>query len=249
MINGCFPERISPREAFSGINPATRLLLSTTDIYTAENDGFAIAEELLEKSRPAIQSTIMKKSKLDPYREFILKRLQSSNINQIRTALANEGFSVSHSNLCEWIETLATSLGIELPPRVRGRPVKSKPAIFGFLPPEGEQDKGLGAVPHFILILQNIPPELVRQYRKATLDQLGLSNDSNASTFECDSAKRLMNLSDLELCLLALLRSDLPSPPLSNGPKEFKVWFKNLVECAYKLRKEIREACQAQTSS
>ena len=53
----------------------------------------------------------------------------------------------------------------------------------------------------------------------------------------------LATLSDLEICLLAYISSDLPPPPLEKSNDEYGAWLKELIIRACKLRAEIREAC------
>lgn len=185
----------------------------------------------------------MKKSKLDLHRDFVMQRLQSkTSISKIRRDLADRGCSISHSALSEWIDTTAAALGIVLPPRKRGRPVESKPALFTFLPQEGEPDPGSVTAPLFLYALQEMPSDVARAHRDHALTELGLPKGSNPVATQADDVERLANLGDTDLCLLALLRSDLPAPPFTKGHEELNRWFTELIKYACELREETRAA-------
>jgi hypothetical protein len=87
-----------------------------------------------------------------------------------------------------------------------------------------------------------MPRETARRYRDFVLTQLGLPVRSNPDDTETGVMEQLANLSDTDLCLLALLRSDLPAPPLTKGKEELSRWFTELMRCACELRAEIRAA-------
>lgn len=185
----------------------------------------------------------MKESKLNQYGEFIMAKAKSGNsISKIRRDLFAKGCTVSNSRLTQWIETVAAKEGIELPPRKRGRPIESKPAMFAFLPKEGE---ALSQIPLFILALQEMPEQMRRVVRDHALYQLGLPKSGSPFPREPSEVERLTNLSDVELCLLALLLSNLPAPPLSKGPEALTAWFSELVKFASKLRLTIRTASES----
>lgn len=185
----------------------------------------------------------MKTSKLDQHGDFVLKRLQSNiTISKISRDLADVGCSISPSALTEWIDKTTAALGIVLPPRKRGRPVESKPALFTFLPQEGEPAPGLVSAPFLLYALQEMPSDVARAYRDHVLTELGLPKGSNPVATQADDVERLANLSDTDLCLLALLRSDLPAPPFTKGHEELNRWYTELIKYAYVLREEIRAA-------
>lgn len=184
----------------------------------------------------------MKASRLDPHRDFILKRLQSKiSISQIRLDLITRGCPISRSALTEWIDETAAAEGIELPPRKRGRPINPKRGPFSFLPPEGA-DSQVAPVPLFLFALQKMPKHTARSYRDFVLTNLGLPLRSIPASTENGVLEQLANLSDTELCLLALLRSDLPEPPLTQEREELISWFTELMKCACNFRAEIRAA-------
>lgn len=188
----------------------------------------------------------MKKSKLDPHRDFILKRLKIS-INQVRRDLAAKGCSVSRSALSDWIKKTVAAEGIELPPRKRGRlKNEAKPPLFSFLPQFGETDPESVTAPLFLYAFQEMPPDAARAYRDHALTELGLPKGSNPIATETDDVVRLVNLSDNDLCLLALLRSDLIAPPFAKGPDGLSRWFSELTKYACELRAEIRAALEVQ---
>jgi hypothetical protein len=237
--------RRGSEEAFSSINPATERPLKTPTLRTLEMTVLRFLKNYLRNSGPYIQPTIMKKSKLDLHRDFVMQRLQSkTSISKIRRDLAERGCSISHSALSEWIDTTAAAQGIQLPPRKRGRPKKSNPALLAFLPEEGELDPELQTLPVFLFAIQEMPAEIMRSCRNHALEHLGLPKSLIFSSLESNVLERLASLTDVELCLLALLRSDLPAPPLTKGHEKLTRWFYDLVECACKLRSEIREACK-----
>lgn len=185
----------------------------------------------------------MKASKLDPHRDFILKRLQSKiSISQIRRDLKNRGCPISRSALTEWIDETAAAEGIELPHRKRGRPADPKRAPFSFLPPEDELDPGSAMLSPFIYALQEMPREAARSYRDLVLMQLGLPVKSIPANIETGVLELLAKMSETDLGLVALLQSDLPAPPLTQGHEELGRWFTELMKCTCKLRAEIRAA-------
>lgn len=190
----------------------------------------------------------MRKSKLDPYCDFIMARLPSKNVCQIANELAKAGCKVSPSTLTQWLKKLGMAEGIEIPQWERGRPKETLTAIFGFLPAEGEHNQELGEFPPFLIALWNASSFWEKLYRENALNNLGIPSDSNTSPLEWNEPDRFANLADLELCVIAFLRSDLPSPPLRGKVVEFEDWLTKLFDLACKLRKEIHQACKARKS-
>lgn len=196
-------------------------------------------EKKVESLQLRIHFKIMKESKLAPHGEFIMARaIANISFSQIRRDLAAKDCKTSLSRLTEWIETKAAAQGIELPPRKRGRPVETKPTLFSFLPQFGEPAPG--SIPPILYALQEMPPQNARSLRDHALEELGLPTSKNPTATEVDDVQRLKNLSDTDLCLLALLRSDLPAPPLTKGHEELTRWFSKLIKYACDLRAEIR---------
>lgn len=182
----------------------------------------------------------MKKSKLDQHGEFIMtKAIAGISFSQIRRDLVAKGCERSRSRLTEWIETTAAAQGIKLPPRRRGRPVKTKSALFSFLPPEGTQGQEMPSVPPLLMILKEMPVDMKKIIRDKALAELGSPEDK---------LDRLANLGDIELCLLAMLLGDLSAPPLSEGQDDLTAWFANLVNAACRLRAKFRQALEARNT-
>jgi hypothetical protein len=189
----------------------------------------------------------MSASKLDQHRDFILQKLQSTSVSQICRDLVEEGCEVSRSYLTEWIEKTAAAQKIKIPLRKRGRPIKSIPAIFSFLPPGGN-GPGSATIPQFLLALQEMPTATTRQIRDLALVSLELPVAADPVSSDPIMLKRLAKLTDVELFLLALLRSDLPAPPLAHGHEELTLWFNALAECVSGLRLEIRKMAGTQAT-
>ena len=162
------------------------------------------------------------------------------SFSQIQRDLAAKACETSRSRLTEWIETTAAAQGIEQPTRKRGRPVETKRTPFSFLPKFGEPDPGSITVPLFLYALQEMPTQNARSLRDLALVELGLPTSTDPAATEADDVERLENLSDTDLYLLALLRSDLPAPPLTKGHEELSNWFSKLTKYACELRAEIR---------
>lgn len=187
----------------------------------------------------------MTKSKFDPYREFILDCRQAGKpIQKIKQELKAQGCPASRSGLTKWLRKLEDSEDIELPPLKRGRPARSKVVGIHFLPRRGSSRHGK-SLPMFMVALQEMPDGVRRNLRDQALEDIGLPQALNLS----GDVDRFNRLSDLELCLLALLRSDLPSPPLASGPNALTDWFAKLVPHACQLRVEIRAVSDQKRAS
>jgi hypothetical protein len=192
-----------------------------------------------------------RKSKLDSYHELIVANLSSRNISQILGELKKAGCkTLSHSNLCSWIDKLPEADGIKIPKRERGRPPNPKPILFGFLPEPREHGREI-EIPLFFVCMQTLPPSFLnlprhyRMLRNITLTALGLPEGIDTAIRQWPDVERFARLSDAELCLLAFLRSDLPPPPFTAESKEIAMWFNELVALASNLRSEICKECRA----
>jgi hypothetical protein len=184
----------------------------------------------------------MKESKLDPHREFIISKLQARTpINRICKDLAKEGCPVSRSYLTEWI----AAAGISYMPCKRGRPVGAR--LFSLLPAAGE-DPQVNMAHMFLFSLQEGVPENIRiGFRKQSLDALGLPSCSMHPE-QWDDLVRYADLSDPELLLLALLRSDLEAPPFTQGGQAVGDWYCKLAALAMELRASIAAAIASRKS-
>lgn len=180
----------------------------------------------------------MKESKLNPHREYIVNELQARTpINRICKKLEEQGCHVSRSYLAEWI----AAAGIKYTPRKRGRPSKVVARILPLLPSAGKDPQSASA-PLFLFGLQEgVPVEKNRSYCKMTLDMLSLPSASSRPD-QWEDLDQYANLSDLELLLLAYLRSDLGAPPFAQGVQPLTDWYFNLVALAMELRQAITEA-------
>ncbi len=184
----------------------------------------------------------MKESKLDPHREFIVKKLQAQTpINQICKDLAKQGCPVSRSYLTEWI----AAAGINYTPRKRGRPVGAR--LFSLLPAAGENPQ-ITMAHMFLFSLQEGVPENIRiDFRKQSLDALGLPSCSMHPD-QWDDLERYADLSDPELLLFALLRSDMGAPPFTKGAQPVSDWYRKLAALAMELRVAIAAAIKSRKS-
>ena len=186
----------------------------------------------------------MKKSKLDPYCDFIVARLPSKNVCQIVSELAEAGCKVRPSTLTQWLKKLGTAEGIKIPQWGRGRPAKKTiPSVLGFLPQEDHGDIAPSQFPIFLFTLQS--PSADRCLRQTALGTIGFPEGADVLPHEWKEPERFSNLSDLELCLVAFMRSKLPPAPLAASRDEFFAWLTKLMTEACKVRNEIREACKA----
>jgi len=178
----------------------------------------------------------MKESKLDPHREFIVKKLQTQTpINQICKDLAKQGCPVSRSYLTEWID----KSGIKYTPRKRGRPVGVR--LFSFLPAVGEGPQ-INTAHMFLFSLQEgMPENMMIELRKQSLAALGLPS-RRMHPEQWDDLERYADLSDPELLLLAFLRSDMGPIPFTQGAQAVGDWYCKLAALAMELRALIAAA-------
>lgn len=184
----------------------------------------------------------MKKSKLDPHRELIVNKLQARTpMDQICKDLAKQGCPVSRSYLTEWI----VAAGINYIPRKRGRPVGAR--LFSLLPAAGE-DLQMSMAHMFLFSLQEGMTENIRiSFRKQSLDALGLPSCSKHPE-QWDNLDKYVDLSDPELLLLALLRSDLGAPPFTQGGQSVSDWYCKLATLAMELKLAIALAIKSRKS-
>jgi hypothetical protein len=100
----------------------------------------------------------MKKSKLVQYRDFILQRLQSKiSVSQIHRDLENVGCTIARSALSDWIKKTTEAEGMKLPSLKRGRPAKTKLALFSFLPPQRGQIRDRPSFLYFSSLCRKCP--------------------------------------------------------------------------------------------
>lgn len=186
----------------------------------------------------------MKTSKLEPYRQYIVEKLHAQmSINQICKNLEKEGCSVSRSYLTEWI----AASGIQYTPRKRGRPSKAGAPVFRVLPAAGENPQST-CVPLFFFGLQEgVPKDTNIGFCKETLSMLGLPSAS-AHPEQWEDLDRYADLTDLELLLLAYLRSDLGAPPFTQGGQPLNDWYCKLAALAMELREAIAAAIASRKS-
>jgi hypothetical protein len=184
----------------------------------------------------------MKESKLDPHREFIVKKLQARTpINRICKDLAKQGCPVSRSYLTEWI----AAVGINYMPCKRGRPVGAR--LFSLLPAAGE-DPQSACAPLFLFGLQEgVSEDKNIGLCKMTLSMLLLPSAS-AHPDQWKDLDRYADLSDLELLLLAYLRSDLGAPPFAQGRQPMNDWYWKLATLAMELKEAIAAAIKSHKS-
>ena len=188
------------------------------------------------------QVKIMKTSKLEPHREFIISRLQSRTpINQVCKELAKQGCPVSRSYLTEWI----VAEGINYIPGKRGRPAETR--LFPLLPHSGEAIQINMAHLFFFSLQEGVSENIRIEFRTQSLAALGLPSRSTHPEHWHDLEK-YADLSDPELLLMALMRSNLEGPPFAKGGQPMSDWFCKLANLALELRAAIAEAVKRRKS-
>lgn len=185
-----------------------------------------------------------RKGKLTPHAHRIHRMLrQGETALAIWKELQRLQVPVSYEGVRKWIKSNPID-GITL--NGPGRPKSVESGRFDFLPIE-IPIVGLPQTPVFLLPLVAIlsaTEEIRMEVTKQAFCKLGLAFDETRPRSEwIIPAQRLVNISDLEYCLVAYLISNLPSPPLGGISQQFEDWFGKLMVGAWRLKDAVHLGC------